>query len=145
MKKTIAILLMLVLTLGLNAQNRRHPHFDPEKFEADMEQFITQRAALTPMEASRFFPLFREMQRKQRDCFHEMRIYRHLDTSDDNMCAEAIKKMDKIDIQIKKIQQEYHLKFMKVLPAGKVMEIIRAEDKFHRQAFKKAAEGPGPL
>ena len=134
--------MMLVLVLSVNAQSKRRPHFDPEKFEADMEQYITQQAALTPQEASRFFPIFREMQHKQRNFFHEMKRYRHLDTSDNAMCAEAIKKMDNIDIKMKMIQQEYHLKFMNVLPAGKVMEVIRAEDQFHRQAFKKAAECP---
>lgn len=133
-----------MLTLSLSAQNRKKSHFDPEKFEADMEQYITQKATLTPQEASRFFPIFREMQRKQRNLFHEMRCYRHLDTSDNVMCAKAVKKMDNIDIQMKIIQQEYHLKFMNVLPAGKVMEIIRAEDQFHRQAFRKAAEGKKP-
>ena len=40
---------------------------------------------------------------------------------------------------MKKIQQEYHLKFCKVLSPGKVLAVIKAEEKFHRQAFKRMA------
>ena len=36
------------------------------------------------------------------------------------------------------IQQKYHNSFLKILPAGKVLEILKAEDKFHRDAFKQA-------
>ena len=41
---------------------------------------------------------------------------------------------------MKKLQQTYHNKFMKILPAGKVMEIIKAEDQFHRNAFRRIME-----
>jgi hypothetical protein len=120
----------------LQAQDR--PPFDPKKFDADMEQFIAAHAGLTPSEAAHFFPLFEEMQNKQRQIFNKMRQYRFIDTSNDHACAEAIKRQDQMDLEIKKIQQAYHLKFMKVLSPGKVMKVIRAEDDFHRQAFKKA-------
>ncbi len=51
----------------------------------------------------------------------------------------AIKECDKIDLEMKKIQQAYHLKFCKVLSPGKVLAVIKAEEKFHRQAFRKMA------
>ena len=41
---------------------------------------------------------------------------------------------------MKKLQQDYHNKFMKVLPASKVFRIIQAEENFHRQMFKRAAK-----
>ena len=40
------------------------------------------------------------------------------------------------------IQQEYHLKFMNVLPANKVLRVIKAECRFHRQALKRAVGCP---
>ena len=127
-----------------NAQNQKGmpPKFDPAKFDADLEQFITTNAGLSPQEAAAFFPLYREMQRKQRAYFDEMRRNSHIDTNDDKSCREAIEKKDKMEIEIKEIQQQYHSKFMKVLPAGKVFKIIKAEERFHRQAFKRMAK-PG--
>ena len=65
----------MLLSLVAFAQPPQPPRFNPAKFEADMEQFITTEVGLTPMEASRFFPLFREMQNKQRALFGKMRFY----------------------------------------------------------------------
>ena len=46
-----------------------------------------------------------------------------------------IQKSDECELQLKEIQQQYHKKFMKVLPASKVYDVLRAEEKFHRQIF----------
>lgn len=119
------------------------PQFNPQQFEADLEQFITVNAGLSPQEAARFFPLFREMQDKQRALFGKMRAYRHIDTNDNRASLKAIQECDKIDLEIKKIQQSYHAKFCKILPAGKVLQIIHADERFHRQEFKKAFHGKG--
>ncbi len=138
MKKILLMCIMAVMTLGVVAQNRQKP-FDPERFQNDLERFITQKAGLTQAQATRFFPLYREMQRKQRTLFNEMRQLRNVNANDDDACERAIRRMDNIDLQIRKIQKDYHQKFFSVMPAGKVMEVLRAEDQFHRQAFKRAA------
>lgn len=130
------ILLVGLLTVQAPAQER-HP-FNPQRFEADMEQYITIHAGLTPSEAAVYFPLLRDMQKKQRVLFMKMRQYEHIDTSNESTCYNAIQKQDELDIEIKKIQQRYHQKMLKVLPAGKVMLTIKAEGEFHRQAFMKA-------
>ena len=38
---------------------------------------------------------------------------------------------------MKQLQQEYHSRFLYILPASKVLRILKAEEQFHRQAFKK--------
>ena len=117
--------------------------FNPRRFQADMETFIVKEAGLTPAQIDKFLPLFREMQTKQRALFDEMRQYRRMaDFGDDNACARAIHRMDNIDVQIRRIQQQYHRKFLAVLPGRVVMKILRAEVCFHRQAFRRAARCP---
>lgn len=111
--------------------------FDPRKFEADMEQYITTHAALTPMESAKFFPVYRQMTKKMRMLFDEMRRWHQFTPTTNDACAEAIRRQDEIDIQLKQLQQEYHAKFMLVLPARKVLEVIKAEEQFHRLAFRK--------
>lgn len=131
-------ILLLLLTLSVTIVSAQRPHkFDPKRFEVEMRQFISTEAGLTPKEAAAFFPVFDEMQQKQRMLFDKMRRYQFVDTNDNKASLEAIKEMDNIDLQIKKLQREYHLKFCKVLPAGKVFEVIRADEKFHRIAFKR--------
>ena len=103
---------------------------------------VSTAAGFTPAEASKFFPLYREMHRKLRGCFDEMRMYRHVDTNNDEASYKAIKRLDEIDLEMKELQQRYHAKLLKVVPAGKVMKVIKAEERFHRQAFKQILESP---
>lgn len=135
MRRVVIAIVLMFGILHVSAQGPKK--FDPKRFDAEMQQFITVEAGLTPLEASKFFPLFKEMQEKQRLLFEEMNQYRHIDTSDNKASLRAIKQMDEIDIQMKKLQQQYHLKFCKVLPPGKVLQVLQADEKFHRQTFRK--------
>ena len=121
----------------LSISGQRPRKFDPQQFEKQLHQYIATEAGLTPGEAAAFFPLFDEMQRKQRLLFDKMRVYMHTNTDDNRASLKAIQAMDNNDLEIKKLQKEYHQKFCKVLPAGKVLQILKADDKFHRKAFKR--------
>lgn len=136
------LIMSITLLLVVVAAAAEHD-FNPRRFQADMETFIVKEAGLTPAQIDKFLPLFREMQTKQRALFDEMRQYRRMaDFGDDNACARAIHRMDNIDVQIRRIQQQYHSKFLAVLPGRVVMKILRAEDCFYRQAFRRAARCP---
>ena len=135
----VSVLVMTMMGLTCHAENSQgqRPPFDPKRFEADLEQYITTHASLTPQEASKFFPVYRQMMKKMRSCFDEMRRYHFVNPADENGCAEAIRRQDELDIEMKQLQQEYHGRFLMMLPANKVLSIIKAEEKFHRQIFKK--------
>ena len=137
--KTRLILILSFISMVCSYSNAQmRSNFNPERFEADLEQFITTDACLTPEESARFFPVYREMRKKQRYILDKNRFMRQFDFNDDKACAEAIRRNDSNDIEMKKCQQEYHEKFMKILPASKVFRIIRSEDKFHKRIFRKA-------
>lgn len=57
----------------------------------------------------------------------------------DAECKKNIKMCDEAEIEIKEIQKAYHDKFIMMLPAKKVYDILNAEDRFHRQMFKRTA------
>ena len=136
--RTTVLMILMLCTFGVaNGQHRKRPPFNPAKFEADLEQFITVNACLSPSQAASFFPVYRQMMKKQRALFDEMRRLRMINPKDNEACEEAIRKQDELDIQIKQLQQEYHGRFLMMLPANKVLSIIKAEEKFHRQIFKK--------
>lgn len=136
--RTTVLMILMLCTFGVaNGQHRKRPPFNPAKFEADLEQFITINACLSPSQAASFFPVYRQMMKKQRALFDEMRRLRMINPKDNEACEEAIRKQDELDIQIKQLQQEYHGRFLMMLPANKVLSIIKAEEKFHRQIFKK--------
>lgn len=136
--RTTVLMILMLCTFGVaNGQHRKRPPFNPAKFEADLEQFITVNACLSPSQAASVFPVYRQMMKKQRALFDEMRRLRMINPKDNEACEEAIRKQDELDIQIKQLQQEYHGRFLMMLPANKVLSIIKAEEKFHRQIFKK--------
>ena len=133
-KLLVSTVLMLMVVLGVQAEEQQK--FSPEKFQADLEQYITTEAGLTNDEAAKFFPLYREMQQKQRVVYnkiHELFKLPH----DEASCKRAIQRRDQLEIELKQIAQTYHNKFLRVIPASKVIGTIVAEDKFHRRAFRK--------
>lgn len=133
-KLVVSAVLMLMFVLGVNAEEQQK--FSPEKFQADLEQHITTEAGLTTEEAAKFFPLYREMQQKQRAVYHQMReLFKA--PSDEASSKKAIQRRDELEMELKRIQQTYHNKFLKVLSASKVYKSIIAEDQFHRRAFRK--------
>ena len=135
MKKLLVFaVLMLMVVLGASAEEQQK--FSPEKFQADLEQYITTEAGLTNEEAAKFVPLYRELQQKQRVVYnkiHELFKLPH----DEASCKRAVQRRDQLEIELKQIAQTYHNKFLRVLPASKVIGTIIAEDKFHRRAFRK--------
>lgn len=134
MKKLSLLLLTLLLAFGAYAQGQQR--FDPAKFDAEQQQFITKAANLTEQEAARFFPLFREMQKKQRAIYERQRKLGFKKPADEKGCAESIRQRDQIDLELKQIQQTYHNKFLRVIPASKLYDVLQAEDQFFRMKLR---------
>lgn len=139
MRKFILCLSLVFVLSIANAQDK-NKHYTKERFQAELEQYITRKAGLTPKEASIFFPLYSEMLRKQRSIYDELKKLKRIKPTSDVDCKKNIIKRDKFEIEIKQLQKNYHEKFMQVLPVSKVYDIIKAEERFHRQAFKRAAD-----
>lgn len=137
MKKLLLLMFLLMTTATMYAQEQNRKHFDPAKFEAELENFVTAEAKLSEQETAKFLPIYREMRKKQMENFGKRQQARQMDWNDEQACAEAIRQHDKNEIRQKVIQKTYHEKFLEVLTATKVIRIIRAEDKFHRQAMHR--------
>ena len=139
--KKVLISMMFLLTGVLVCQAEEPQKFSPEKFQAEMEQFIAKEAGLTADESAKFFPLFREMQQKQRAVFGKVRQEGRVKPTDDASCKKLVQRRDEVELELKKIQQTYHNKFFTVLSASKVFDVLRAEERFHRRAFRDWGQG----
>lgn len=132
------MLVAFAFVLCLHAQDGGRQHrFSPEKFDAELRQFITDEAKLTEQEAAKFFPVYKEMQTKQRVVFGRQMALGKNKPEGEKACLEAIRQRDQNDLEMKRIQQAYHEKFLELLPASKVYAILRAEDMFHRRMLKR--------
>ncbi len=141
MKRYTVILFSMLLTLMVSAQDQKK--FSPEKFQADLEEFITKEAHFDQQEAAKFFPLLRELRAKQRAIYGRMR--QTPKPGDDAKCAEAIREWDKANIELKQLDQQYHKKMMQVVPASKLFDAIMAESRFHRKMMKGWRDQNGPF
>jgi hypothetical protein len=139
--KRLSLLLFILGLLAVGTYAQQGQKFDPAKFEAEQQQFITKAAGLTDREAARFFPLFREMQAKQRAIYERQRKLGFKKPADEKGCAESIRQRDQIDLELKQIQQNYHNKFLRVIPASKLWEVLQAEDRFFRMKLRSWGGG----
>lgn len=148
MKKfSFILLLTTMMTIATSAQMRQHQQpqerFSPEKFEAQQQEYITNEAKLTQQEAAKFFPIYKEMQEKQRVQFDRQRQLNMKKPTDEQGCLKAIKESDEIDLELKRIQQYYHSRFLELMPASKVYDILKAEQTFYRRMMRNWGRGNG--
>lgn len=142
MKRTAIILILQVLMMVSMSAQGPQQKFSPEKFDADMEKFVTEQAKFTQQEADKFFPLFREMHQKQRAVYHKIRQATKQQPADDKACESTLKECDKLNVELRQIEQTYHQKMMKAVPAKKVYDAIMAENKFHRRMMRGGWQTP---
>ncbi|MGN1229110.1 MAG: hypothetical protein ACI4T5_05570 [Prevotella sp.] len=135
--KILLLFVMLASSIGVNAQaGHGGNRLSKEQFMAELEKFITAEADLTPQECNKLFPIMREMYSKQRVYFDKMKGKKKKQPQTEAECREAVMMRDKIDIDIKKLQQTYHNKMLDAVSPCKVMKVIFAEDRFHRRMLK---------
>lgn len=143
MKRLSLVLLAFALALSVSAQrDDKHQKFSPEKFDAELHAYIVTEARLSQQEASRFFPVYIEMQKKQRALMWKQRKLGMNKPTDEQGCLKAIQERDEIELEQKRILQYYHNKFLEVLSSSKVYDILKAEDQFHRRKLRQWSHGP---
>lgn len=149
MKKTLCLIALCLLTLTLTAQSQLpqqqqrqgQQQFSPERFDAELQAYITNEAHLTPQEAQAFFPLYKEMQDKQRELSNRQREISSTKPADDAGCLNVIRESDEIDLEIKRIQQNYHTRFLEIVSASKLYDILNAEKRFFRRMMRNWGRG----
>lgn len=139
MKKLI---ILFALLLGLNnvwAVDGTDQKLTPDEFRAKQKAFITQQAGLTDDEATKFFPVYFELQdRKKQINDNAWNLIRK--GKDDNTTeaqyGEILEKVYDSRIASDRMEKAYFLRFKKILSCKKLYEVQRAEMRFHRELLK---------
>ena len=146
MKKLLLTIMLIAASTAMSAQENQKKQgvrFSPEKFEAELHDFIVSEAHLSAQEEVKFFPVYREMQQKQRAIYDHQRNLGKQKPQDEEGCLKVIKERDEKEIELKRIQQQYHKRFLELMPATKVWDILKAEERFHRRAMKNWGQRQG--
>lgn len=136
--KAMLVLAVWLAVSTLSAQERKPP-LSPKEFKARLESFIIKESMLTPEEAKQVFPMFDEMRTKQREVMEQINTLKrnHTMTSDDQACSALINQITSLKIKAAKIEHDYYMNMCKVVSGSKIYSMMKAEDKFHRNMFKR--------
>ncbi len=119
-------------------------NFDAKDFEERLEQHVIQEAGLTKAEEEKFLPLYQEMRLKQVQAMKDERTAREKKPTTETECEAVIKAHDEMEVELKKLVQEYHDKMLAVIPASKLIKVMKAEQDFHRDSFREHVGVPAP-
>lgn len=136
LKHLFLVIALLTSCLGIQAQGK----FDPAKFKADRQKYITEEAGLTQQEAAKFFPLYDEMSDKLRAIHQQKKALRKSKPTTEAAYRKVIEQRDAFEVRMKEIERTYHVKFLNVLSAKKLYDVLNAETRFYKNAFKKTAK-----
>lgn len=165
MKRIYTFIITFSLCLFALAQNnnggnnwqggRNHNHmqngshrggFNPEQFFKDMKDYVVEKAQLTPAEATKAFPLVKEMlgkqyeqQRKQHELARKRFGGQQLSDAE---YGKIVEQTLAVEVEMKRIEERYYKKMHDVLCWQKVFAVRDAINGFHMDALRKFQRGP---
>jgi hypothetical protein len=115
-----------------------------EKLKAHKVAFITDKVQLTEAEAEKFWPMYhayeQEKKSNREDVFEKGNLKKEMTEQE----AEAtLKNMMEFKSKDLDLEKKYISKFRTVLPASKVVRLIRAEKEFKANMVEKIKDRPG--
>jgi hypothetical protein len=148
MNKILLIMFASILFASnlFSQQGRGRPGY--EQVEAEKIAFFTRTLELNSREAREFWPVYDDFQNRRNELIRERhQLSRSFAVNYDNMTArEAGEAADQyINLQVREtdLAVEFHEKFKKVLPPGKVMRFYQAENEFRMQLLRRIRGGRG--
>lgn len=138
MKKLFTIILISLLTLPAWSQEEELAKMDPkaqEKIKAARIAFITDRLGLTPEEAERFWPIYREFSNKRMELRQQFeQVRKNPDPAKPK--EESERELVELGLQLKQqeldLEKDYSKRILTAIPAQKLMALKTAEDDFRR-------------
>ncbi|MBX2942004.1 MAG: hypothetical protein KF860_06635 [Cyclobacteriaceae bacterium] len=143
MKNIIKILFLLLMASPLYSRAQEEEIKDPkarEKIEAARIGLISERLGLTPEQAERFWPIYREFTQKRGEMVHEFRQAQR-DIGRDNPDPEKQKELVELGLKIKQrqldLEKDYSTRMMNVISAQQIMNLRNAEKEFQRMIINQ--------
>ena len=140
MKKLIVLFVMICGMMPLLwATDGCDQHLTQDEFRAKQNAFITDKAGLTKEEATKFFPLYFELQDRKKqlndEAWNLLRKGKDEKTTEAQY-AEIMEGVYDARIASDRLDKTYFDKFKKILSCKKIYLVQRAEMRFHRELLK---------
>lgn len=145
MKTILKVLLSIILLnpLVLRAQDEEVTLQDPkarERIEAARIGLISERLGLTPEQAERFWPIYREFNQKRSEMIGEFRTAQR-EAGPNANDPEKQKELVELGLKIKQrqldLEKDYSRRMMDVISAQQVLSLRNAEKEFQRMILNQ--------
>jgi len=145
MKSIIKFLLVTILLIpfSLWAQDEENIAQDPkarERIEAARIGLISERLGLTPEQAERFWPIYREYNQRRGELVNEFRQAQR-QVGPDNTDPEKQKELVELGLKIKQrqldLERDYSGRMMNVITAQQILNLRNAEKEFQRMILNQ--------
>lgn len=150
MKAATMIFILLLLTVTAWAQDDDLPPIRDgkarEKIQAARVAYLTDQLALTPEEAEKFWPIYREFSEKRKLLLKE---YREVKRNPDPTKTAEQNDTELVDLGFKLKQEEldleknYSARFLKVISAQKLKTLPEAEKRFRQMVLNQIQQRRG--
>jgi len=140
----IPAIIMLSKTSAI-AQREKNFENNKEKIEAQKVAFITTKLKLTTDEATKFWPVYNEYEAKReaiRKNFRSTNKPISPDSLTDAQAKDRITAELKMEQSLLDLKGEYTTKFYSVLPAQKVLKLVKTEEEFKKVLLNMLKDKP---
>jgi len=132
--------LLLSLTIGLTVSAQKPSTEAMEKIEAARIALISERLELTPEQAEKFWPIYREFGNKRKEISKDFRNTRR--NFDPNQATEEEnKKMLEMATKVKEqqlnLEKEYSQRILRVISTRQLNNLRKAESDFKEMLLKR--------
>ena len=136
MKKLVVVISFFFFTSSAFAQDDEVAVPEPkarEKINAARAAYITERLSLTPDEAEKFWPLYHEYVQKRQGLRQQYRVAKKNGESETMLLDLDLKiKQQELDLE-----KEYSARFVKIIPAQKLIILRQAELDFKKLLLRQ--------
>ena len=124
-----------------------------ERIESMRIAFFTEKLSLTPQEAEKFWPVFRDYtNRKEKINVDNRNLFRYIMRNGDYLSEKEVNESLEKHLSLQKEETElsevFNQKFLEILPAKKVLKIYLAENQFKAYILNQIKDNrplkPGP-
>ena len=134
MKAVFKIIVLSLIAISAFAQDEELPQPQDqkvrEKIEAARIADITDQLQLTPGEAEKFWPIYREFAERRREIRHRLRDAKSVNPGQTDQ--EAVDQHFKMKQQELDLEKDYSGRLLKVISAEKLRSLPQAERKFRQ-------------
>ncbi|NOQ27594.1 MAG: hypothetical protein GQ564_19700 [Bacteroidales bacterium] len=146
LKSVIVLVLFVGFAFPVIAQDSETKLDREQEIKSQRIAFFTDKIGLTPEEAQIFWPIYNNYWAKKNQIIstRKEKMSFFADHSNDMSNDEMIRYADQyisFEMALAELLDEYHIKFKKILPIEKVMNIYLADYEFKTFLLKKIREG----